>query len=409
MILCQFIFPGIGAFCFGQIQDDSLRETSERIYAIQIAASKVFIDPEFFKQKLNITENVRYFLKDGWYKYIIGTYKTEAEATGKLAGFQPEAFVTSVIENRSLPETRISSTNTSQLSQIDSLISRQNESEMRQLYNRKIREGDSAFNIARNLLLARKLYLEASLIDQDKNYPKDQIVEIDKQLIQNQSQSIFSKLTLKEYVIGGFAVLLILVLCMLLLFRARMQKLIRQIRGVREENLGPGADFDFEETAVEEVDLSSPGNEAKDQVIIDEILQLYPNLSEKISSKLGKTRLDHRYVHNEMERCLNSSNEILRMEAELAWIRLDIDDPFSFLDKLGQDFTPWEQLHVFEMIKRNKVTLPDFSRWLNSPNETVVLFCRRMTGDKGIDDKLWKSDEDLQAVALHILKNKIKR
>lgn len=384
LILFQLIFPGIVAFCFGQVQDDSLRETSERIYAIQVAASKVFIDPEFFRQKFNTTENIRYFLKDGWYKYIIGTYKTEAEATGKLAGFQPEAFVTSVIENRSLPETRISSTNTSQLSQIDSLKFRHNESELRRFYNQKVREADSAFNIARNLLLARKLYEDASLIDQDKNYPKDQIVEIDKQLTQNQSQSIFSKLLSKIYVIGGCIITLILVLVLTLFLRLRSQKHVQQKREVVEENLESVTRY-------------------------FEIMQLYPNLSEEVSNKLGKTNLDYGFVHDEIERCLNSSNEILRMEAKLAWIRLDIDDPLSFLDKLEHDFTPWEQLHVFEMIKRNKVTLPDFSRWLNSPNETVVLFCRRMIGDKGIDDKLWKSDEGLQGLALQILNKKIKR
>ncbi|MFA5814882.1 MAG: SPOR domain-containing protein [Bacteroidales bacterium] len=401
LIALQLIFPGIVGFCFGQAQDASMTGASEKIYAIQVAASKVYIDPEFFKQKFNLTENVRYFCKDGWYKYIIGSYKTETEATKKLAGLKFEAFVTSVIENRSLPESSVSPSDTSQLSQSDSLKSQINESELRRIYNQKIRDADSAFNISKNLLLATQLYQEASLIEPDKNYPKDQIIEIDKQLTQNQSQSIFSKLTLRVYIIAGFAATLILVLGITLVIRARSQKRIRQ-----------------------------KSTENKKQVLIDEIMQLYPNLASEISKKLKETCLDQELVHDEIERCLNSTNEVLRMEAELALIRLDIDDPFSFLDKLHQEFTSWEQLHVFEMIKRNRVSIPDFSRWLNSPNETIVLFCRRMigafkqdykfgieavhapeeiepTGVKGIDDMLRNSDEDLQAVAGQILNNKI--
>ncbi|TSA34036.1 MAG: hypothetical protein D4R64_12785 [Porphyromonadaceae bacterium] len=403
LIVLQLIFPGIVAFGFGQSQDTSMPGATEKIYAIQVAASKVCIDPEFFKQKFNLAENVRYFNKDGWYKYIIGSYKTESEATKNLAGLKFEAFVTSVIESRNLPESSVSPTDTSQLTQIDSLRIRAEESELRQLYNQKIREADSAFNIAKDLLLARQIYVEATLIVPDKNYPKDQIVEIDKQLTQKRSQSIFSKLPLRVYVIAGFALTLILALGITLLIRTRRQKAVRRT-----------------------------SSDSKNQVLIGELIQLYPNLSEEISKKLKETGLDHGFVLQEIERCLNSSNIVLRIEAELAWIRFDFDDPFSFLDKLGQDFTSWEQLHVFEMIKRCEVTIPDFSKWLNSPNETVILFCKRMIrafnqgnesgidavhapveiepfGDKGIDDMLRKSDEDLQAVALQILNKKINR
>ena len=59
-------------------------------------------------------------------------------------------------------------------------------------------------------------------------------------------------------------------------------------------------------------------------------------------------------------------------------IRLNYEDPFAFLDKLVKPFTSWEQLHVYEMINRHQITVPDFGQWLNSRNETVVVFSIRM-------------------------------
>ena len=75
---------------------------------------------------------------------------------------------------------------------------------------------------------------------------------------------------------------------------------------------------------------------------------------------------------------LKSKNDILRMESQLALIRLNEDDPFSFLDDLQRPFTLWEQLNAHEQIIFHNLPIPDFSRWINSPNNTVVIFSLRM-------------------------------
>ena len=75
---------------------------------------------------------------------------------------------------------------------------------------------------------------------------------------------------------------------------------------------------------------------------------------------------------------LKSSNNILRMEAQLALVRLNEDDPFKFLDDLKKPFTLWEQLNVHEQITFHNLPIPDFSRWTDSPNKTVIIFSLRM-------------------------------
>jgi len=66
------------------------------------------------------------------------------------------------------------------------------------------------------------------------------------------------------------------------------------------------------------------------------------------------------------------------MEAQLALIRLNKDDPFGFLDHLTHPFTLWEKLNAYELIVIHDLPVPQFIRWTDSPNKTVVDFALRM-------------------------------
>ena len=83
-------------------------------------------------------------------------------------------------------------------------------------------------------------------------------------------------------------------------------------------------------------------------------------------------------VNEKLCHALKSKNNILRMEAQLALIRLNKDDPFGFLDHLTHPFTLWEQLNAYELITVHNLPIPQFSRWTGSPNKTVVIFALRM-------------------------------
>src|SRR5664280_2906678 len=77
-------------------------------------------------------------------------------------------------------------------------------------------------------------------------------------------------------------------------------------------------------------------------------------------------------------KALNSSNEILRMEAQIALVRLSDDNPFEFLSHLTTRFSLWEQITLHELIIQHNIPLPSFQKWLTSPNPTVVTFALRM-------------------------------
>ena len=76
---------------------------------------------------------------------------------------------------------------------------------------------------------------------------------------------------------------------------------------------------------------------------------------------------------------LNSPNAILRIEAQLAWIQLNPDDPLSFFDDPNVELTEWGLLNTLPALKKID-TVPNFGRWLQSPNKSVALSALRMVG-----------------------------
>ncbi|MDR1153295.1 MAG: HEAT repeat domain-containing protein [Bacteroidales bacterium] len=88
--------------------------------------------------------------------------------------------------------------------------------------------------------------------------------------------------------------------------------------------------------------------------------------------------MDVTEANDKIRQALKSKNNILRMEAQLALVRLNENDPFGFLDHLTFPFTLWEQLNVYELIAIHDLPVPHFSRWTTSPNKTVVIFALRM-------------------------------
>ena len=83
-------------------------------------------------------------------------------------------------------------------------------------------------------------------------------------------------------------------------------------------------------------------------------------------------------IRDRMYRALNSSNEILRMEAQIALVRLGDKNPFEFLSKLTRPFSLWEQITLHELIIQHNIPVPPFKQWLKSPNPTVAMFALRM-------------------------------
>jgi hypothetical protein len=106
---------------------------------------------------------------------------------------------------------------------------------------------------------------------------------------------------------------------------------------------------------------------------------------------------------------LNSSNEILRMEAQIALVRLSEENPFEFLSHLTRPFSLYEQITLHELMVQHEIKPPSFSKWLSSPNETVVMFALRMIrefkqmdADAGVNDTLSHESSAVRWLAVQI-------
>jgi len=144
------------------------------------------------------------------------------------------------------------------------------------------------------------------------------------------------------------------------------------------------------------------------QVLIDQMIDVSVNLKGDAEEKLGGLYLylgldgdsirrahDFRWhkkikgfrelafmnikdANDEIYKALNSGNEILRMEAQIALVRLSDEDPFGFLLQLKRPFSLWEQITLHELIIQHDLSVPEFRRYLKAENPTVVMFALRM-------------------------------
>jgi hypothetical protein len=226
------------------------------------------------------------------------------------------------------------------------------------------------------------------------------------------------------------SVSMIALLVFILLHRNYMQRqtIIRQELREKYQLLLMDYLFDDEEKTEIPVKINDiAANRFKRVLLVDEMKDLIVNLSgdaaEKLRGLYYKLNLDvdskrkvyslkwhikvkgfrelafmnAREANDEIVRCLQSNNSILRMEAQLALVRLNDNDRFSFLDHIKRPLTKWEQLNIHEMIVSHNLEVPDFKRWLDSPNRTVVIFALSMI-------KVFKQNESWERV-IELLKN----
>lgn len=94
---------------------------------------------------------------------------------------------------------------------------------------------------------------------------------------------------------------------------------------------------------------------------IRELAYLYPK---------GATEIVEKYV--------NYSDDMVRAEAQMAYIRLNQQNPFEFLSNLTKPLTRWTQLSAFYMIRLYQLPLPSFSNYLYSKHPTIQNFSLQM-------------------------------
>jgi hypothetical protein len=200
---------------------------------------------------------------------------------------------------------------------------------------------------------------------------------------------------------------MIILLIFILMNRNRMEREERLKQYLMEKYQGLIIDYLFGETQPSQFEIIA-SDEFGRQVLVDQMIDVSVNLKGDAEEKLQKL-----YIQLELDRdsvrkatsnqwhkkikgfrelafmnirdandaiyeALNSHNEILRMEAQIALVRLSDDNPFEFLHHLERPFSLWEQITLHELLVQHEMTVPDFRQWLGSPNETIVMFALRM-------------------------------
>ena len=75
---------------------------------------------------------------------------------------------------------------------------------------------------------------------------------------------------------------------------------------------------------------------------------------------------------------INSSQIELRQQVMLYFLNTSEKDPLVFLDKLETPLTIWQQVFIENSLKNFEIEIPDFSRWLNHNEDSVIVFCIKM-------------------------------
>jgi len=229
-------------------------------------------------------------------------------------------------------------------------------------------------------------------------------------------------------IIGSTGTMIIL-LIIILLNRTRMEREEKLKRFLLEKYQGLIVDYLFNDIISDEF-LTIPTNDFRRQVLIDQMIDVSVNLKgdakeklEKLYIKLELSRhsikkaysrrwhikikgfrelafMNIKDANEEIYKALNSGNEILRMEAQIALVRLNDINPFEFLFHLRRPFSLWEQISLHELLIQHNLNVPAFTQWLNSPNDTIVMFALRMIREF----KQVEAEEDVRMVLSH--KNK---
>lgn len=207
-------------------------------------------------------------------------------------------------------------------------------------------------------------------------------------------------------IVVSIATMLIL-LVIILLNRRRMEKEERLHQYLLEKYQGLIVDYLFGNANPDDFRPIASDNYRR-QVLIDQMIDVSVNLKGEEAKKLFglykhlgldrdsiKRANDVRWhkkikgfrelafmnikdANDVIYKALNSSNEILRMEAQIALVRLGDKNPFEFLSHLTRPFSLWEQITLHELIIQHNIPVPPFKQWLKSINPTVAMFALRM-------------------------------
>jgi len=233
------------------------------------------------------------------------------------------------------------------------------------------------------------------------------------------------------YVVIIYSIITLIVLTIfILLNRSRMQKVEELTQELNEQYQQLLIDYLFEEENRNDVFRKIAriaSSDFKRQILIKQIMELSVNMQGKAKQDLRNLYLDvglkkdslkkaysrkwHenvkgfrelafmdiRSANDQILKCLNSSNQILRMEAQIALVRLSDENPYTFLDLLEKPLAKWEQITLHELLEQHNLNVPDFKQWFDSENLTILIFSLQMVA--------WFKQKDALGEVLRLLEH----
>ncbi len=204
---------------------------------------------------------------------------------------------------------------------------------------------------------------------------------------------------------------LITLLIVILLNRGRMQREEKLLEYLNSEYQQKLMDYLFEEEKRDQAIMDMgriASSKFNRQILINQMIDLSINLKgelkllikdlylllglkedslEKACSKKwhenvkGFRELAFMNIREANERILNSlnsSNGIVRMEAQIALVRLSDDNPCHFLHFMDKPLAVWEQITLHELLIQHNLKVPAFKQWFESKNLSIVIFALEM-------------------------------
>jgi len=215
------------------------------------------------------------------------------------------------------------------------------------------------------------------------------------------------------YVVILYSILtLIVLLIIILLNRNRLQREEKQRSYLNEVYQQKLMDYLFEEDRREEArkDIEEiAANQFDRQLLIDQMIDLSINLKGEIKETIKELYLflglkedslknvgskkwhekvkgirelaymNIRDAAGQILESLNSNNEIVRMEAQIAMVRLSDENPYHFLHFMEKPLAVWEQITLHELLIQHDLKVPAFKEWYASENLSVLNFALEMT------------------------------
>lgn len=225
--------------------------------------------------------------------------------------------------------------------------------------------------------------------------------------------NLYQQATLKVKILLAIVIYLTISLILLFIFiivnrtiKTRERRQAKEIKDIYQEEL---TNFLFGEDN-QTFEFTGIHHEGNREIFINELLSLHNNLYgeaanrlrdlyfnlelykdslQKVSSGRWNTKargfrelaqMDVKDANRSISKYINSKDKILRMESQVALVKLNEEDPLGFLDELKQELTEWEQINILETLSYHQINIDSFDRWMDSKNDSVVIFVTKLAG-----------------------------